>query len=121
MDTRETVTHLLEKALEAAREGRALSEVGQLVAKASEASGGPPTLLQLARETRAKGFGIEADLIGLVNDIASNVDTQGEVYEHSLLSLHDLACDRLDEVHDQKHHKPRSPEKAVQKTVSRLN
>ncbi len=121
MDARQNVIALLEKALEAAREGRPLPEVGQVATQAAEAAGVPPNLLQLARETRAKGFGIEADLLGLAIDVATSADGQGEVYEHSLISIHYLACDRLDEVHDAKHHKPKEPPKEVSKTVSRLN
>ena len=121
MDARQTAIALLEKALEAAKAGQELSEVGQLAVKASEAAGVPQSLVQLARETRAKGHGAEADILGLATDIATNADNQGEVYEHSLISLHDLACDRLDEVHDAKHHRHKEAQKEAGKTVSRLN
>lgn len=120
MDARQNVISLLEKALEAARAGQDMGEVGKLATQAAEAAGVPPNLLQLARETRAKGLGVEADIIGLAIDVATSAEAQGEVYEHSLISLHDLACERLDELHDAKH-EPKEPAKEGARTVSRLN
>ncbi len=120
MDTRQNLINLLEKALEAARAGRDLPEVGQLIARASEAAGTPSSIVQLARETRAKGHGIEADIVAVAIDVASTADKGGEAYEHSLVTLHDLVCERLDQIHDEKHHKPRPPQTGA-KTVSRLN
>ncbi len=120
-DTRQHVINLLEKALEAARAGR-LVEIGPLISKASDVAGVPQNLAQLARETRAKGFGVEADLLSLAVDIASSAEKRGEVYEHSLVTVHDLACERLDEIHEEKHHKGRkTTSQEPFRTVSRLN
>jgi hypothetical protein len=53
----------------------------------------------LVHELRSNGLGIEADLVSHALDIASAAASlQHELYEHALMSLHDLACDRLDEI-----------------------
>jgi hypothetical protein len=106
VDARQSIVSLLEKALEAARAGSDLSEVGQLVLKASVAAGTPSSIMQLTREARAKGFGAEADLLGMAIDVVNNAEQRGEVYEHTLINLHDLACDRLDQLEDEKHAPP---------------
>jgi hypothetical protein len=98
VNERQNTIALLERALEAAQRGAALSEVGQLIARASEAAGVPHDLFQLAREARARGYSAEADLVRRVVEIASSTDKQGELYHHAMLSLHDLACECLDEL-----------------------
>jgi hypothetical protein len=118
VDTQDIINSL-EKALEAARAGR-LADVGQLVTKASDAAGVPHNLLQLARETRAKGFVVEADLLTFAIDVAASAEKRGQVYERTLGSLHDLACERLAEIHDEKH-KGKQPSGGPPRTVSRLN
>jgi hypothetical protein len=66
----------------------------------------PQTLVELAREMRMKGFRTEADLIMLAIDIAVAAATkQEEVYETSLVSMHNIACDRLDDL-EQKSNPP---------------
>ena len=56
-------------------------------------------ITELARDVRNKGFRLEADLLVLAVDIAmAAVTRQSEVYKHSLLSLHNIACERLDEL-----------------------
>ena len=120
MTPRENVIDLLERALNAARKGYELTEVGRLLSKASEVVGVPKNVHELAREVRAKGFGVEADMVNLAVEVASTVDTRGEVYEHSLISLHDLSCDLLDEIHGtgEPHDKG---EKGTERVTSRLN
>lgn len=56
-------------------------------------------IVELAKEMRGKGFRVEADLLVLAADIAqAAMGKQSEVYHHSLISLHNLACDRLEEL-----------------------
>jgi hypothetical protein len=120
LNVRENVIELLELALGAARKGYELTEVGRLLSKASEAAGVPRNIHELAREVRAKGFDIQADLVNLAVEVASTVDTKGEVYEHSLIGIHDLSCDLLDEIHGtgEPHDKG---EKEADRVISRLN
>lgn len=121
MDARQHVIHLLERALESARTGVELAELGPLIARASEAAGTPSSVVQLARSVRAKGFGLEADLVGLAIDVASAAEAGGgEDYERGLINLHDLACERLDEIHDARHHRPPKAGARTDST-SRLN
>jgi hypothetical protein len=72
----------------------------------------------LAKGLREKGLGIEADLILLALDVGSAAASkQGEVYRHSLISLHDIACDRLDQLEEAE----QKPNEGPPRTVSRLN
>lgn len=96
--TRENVVELLERALRAVHKGHELAEVGRLISKAGDAVGVPGNLFELAREVRAKGFPAEADIVNMAIDVATSVDTRGEVYEHALIAIHDLAADRLDDL-----------------------
>jgi hypothetical protein len=100
---REKVIELLERALSAARSNGDLAEVGVLAAQASSSAGTPQTLVELAREMRTKGLRTEADLIMLSIDVAVAAAThQAEVYETSLISVHNIACDRLDDLEQRK-------------------
>jgi hypothetical protein len=56
-------------------------------------------IIELIKDVRGKGFRLEADLLMLAVEIAmAAVSKQNEVYKHSLISLHDIACERLDEL-----------------------
>lgn len=122
VDARQDIVRLLEKALEAAKSGKELTEVGQMISAAADAAGASSSYLQLARETRAKGHAVEADILNLAVDIAKGAEKPSEVYEHSLIAIHDLACERLEEMHDAEHHPKDAKEApAKERTVSRLN
>lgn len=56
-------------------------------------------LIELVKDVRSKGFRIEADLVMLAVEVAlAAVSKQSEVYKQSLISLHNIACQRLHEL-----------------------
>ena len=121
MTSRDRLIEFLERALDAARSKKELSEVGRLLAKASGVAGLPGNLYELAREARAKGYSMEADMLNMAIDVAMSADLQGEVYEHSLLCLHELSCDRLDEFEDVSPAEPKQGETPPPPHTSRFN
>jgi hypothetical protein len=100
MEVRKRVVNLLRKALRIAKEGQHLVRVGKLAIKVSEATGAQPKIAQLIEETRNKGFVAEADILTLALAVAVEVEQPGELYEHALISIHELACECLDALHD---------------------
>lgn len=121
---RPNVIELLEKALAAAKNPESnMLEVGCLARKAANAAGVPDDLLTMSRKIRTEGYGVEADLLGFAIDAASAAVTQdGEVYAHALVSIHDTACERLDDIEDDAHaSEDEAPNRKPTTTVSRLN
>lgn len=52
----------------------------------------------LVQELRSQGLGIEAEIVMQALAVASSATTNRERYEHALISLHELACEALDEI-----------------------
>jgi hypothetical protein len=52
----------------------------------------------VVRELRSRGLGIEAEIVTQALAVASAATTHRERYEHALISLHELACEALDEI-----------------------
>ena len=100
MEARKRVLNLLRKALRLAKEGDNLAKIGGLAMKVSEATGAQPNIARLIEETRNKGFVAEADILNFALAVAVEVEQPGEMYEHALISIHELVCECLDALQD---------------------